>query len=155
MRGPFLLQLFFVKKLAPYCICPATASPQLLLALPLLIYHTPCVSTCARSTMSYQPPSEDLVEALIHLVRYITVLEPSPGSTASKAYRAAGVPGVAGSVPVAGAPRQAAGVERAPAQSKQVRCGACRSVGVAGGNGECCRRGACAGTAHASEAGAG
>lgn len=76
------------------------------------------------------------MEALIHLVRYITVLEPSPGSTSSKAYRAAGVPGVAGGAPVAGAPRQAAAVERVPVQSKQVRCGGAwgRSVEKCGGS---------------------
>ena len=33
-----------------------------------------------RRVLSYQPPSEDLVEALVQLVRYVTVVEDAPRS---------------------------------------------------------------------------
>ena len=34
--------------------------------------------TLIRRVLSYQPPSEDLVEALVQLVRYVTVVEDAP-----------------------------------------------------------------------------
>ena len=56
--------------------------------------------------LSYQPPSEDLVEALVQLVRYVTVVEDAPrsvGGGAVPAPRSVSSGGV-GAVPAAPLP---------------------------------------------------